>query len=41
MAGFPRLKFAGQILAARFAELGNDLGILRCQPVLQLIERFD
>src|SRR5205085_4479812 len=41
MARFPRLKFASQILAARFVQLGNDLGVLRCQPVLQFIERFD
>ena len=41
MARFPRLKLAAQILAARFAQLGNDLGVLRCQPVLQFIERFD
>jgi len=41
MARFPRLEFASKILAARFAQLGNDLGFLRCQPVLQFIERFD
>lgn len=41
MAGFPRFEFSSQILAARFAQLGDDLGILRCQPVLQFIERFD
>lgn len=40
-ARFPRLKFASQILAARFAQLGNDLGVLPGQPVLQFIERFD
>jgi hypothetical protein len=41
MAGFPRIEFPSQILAARFTQLGDDLGILRCQPVLQFIERFD
>lgn len=41
MARFPRLKFASQILATRFAQLDNDLGVLRRQPVLQFIERFD
>jgi hypothetical protein len=41
MARFPCLKFASQILAARFTQLGNDLGVLRCQPILQFIERFD
>ena len=41
MARFPRLEFPGQILTARFAQLSNNLRILRCQPVLQFIQSLD
>ena len=41
MARFPRFEFPAQILAASFAQLSNDLRILRRQPILQFIQSFD
>jgi hypothetical protein len=40
MAGLPRFEFTRLIVPARGAQLGYDLGILRGEPVLQLVESF-
>ena len=41
MAGFPWFEFAGHILPSRRAQFGDDAGMLRGEPVLKLVERFD
>ena len=41
MAGFPRFKFAGHVLSSRRAQFGDDAGLLRRQPILKLVERFE
>lgn len=41
MAGFPRFEFASQVLASRRAQFGDDAGMLRGEPALKFVERFD
>jgi len=41
VAGFPRFEVAGHVFAPRRAQFGDDVGMLRGEPVLKLIEGFD
>jgi hypothetical protein len=41
VAGFPGFELARQVLLARFAQLSDDFGILRGEPVLQFVQGFD
>ena len=41
MAGFPRFKFAGHVFAPRRPQFGDNARMLRREPVLKLVERFD
>lgn len=41
MSGRPRLEFSGNILLPRFSQFCHDSRILRREPVVQFIQRFD
>ena len=41
MAGFPRFEFASHVLPSRRAQFADDAGMLRGEPVMKLVERFD
>jgi hypothetical protein len=41
MAGFPGFEFASHIFPSRRAQFGDDAGMLRGEPVLKFVERFD
>jgi len=40
-AGFPRFELARHVLPSRRAQFGDDAGMLRGEPILKLVERFD
>ena len=40
MAGFPGLKFAGQIFPSRRSQFGDDARMPRGEPILKLVECF-
>src|ERR1017187_5130910 len=40
-AGFPRFEFASHVLPSRRAQFADDAGMLRGEPVMKLVERFD
>lgn len=41
MSGRPRLEFSGNIFLPRFPQFRHDSRVLRRQPVVELIQRFD
>jgi len=40
MTGTPRFEFSGKVFTAGIAQLGDDLGIVCREPILQLVQRF-
>jgi hypothetical protein len=41
VARFPGFEFASHVLPPRRAQFGDDAGMLRGEPVLKFVERFD
>lgn len=40
MAGFPLFEAPGEVFLSRLAKLRHDIGMLRREPIVQLIERL-